>query len=87
MKETIADVSSASPSSERRQFVYIFVGIFYIDLGKTRIDFRGVGATDYKNVSVKIFNCSVNVKTKDCAQSRPFQHKLQHQLTAICRLN
>ena len=31
-----------------------------------------------RNVHVKICNCSVNVKTKDCAQSRPFQHKLQH---------
>ena len=31
-----------------------------------------------RNVRVKIFNCGVNVKTKDCAGSRPFQHKLQH---------
>ena len=31
-----------------------------------------------RNVFVKIFNCGVNVKTKDCAGSRPFQHKLQH---------
>ena len=28
-----------------------------------------------RNVPVKIFNCSENVKTKDCAGSRPFQHK------------
>ena len=27
-----------------------------------------------RNVHVKIFNCSANVKTKDCARSRPFQH-------------
>ena len=31
-----------------------------------------------RNVFLKIFNCGVNVKTKDCAESRPFQHKLQH---------
>ena len=31
-----------------------------------------------KNAPVKIFNRSVNVQTKDCAQSRPFQHKLLH---------
>ena len=31
-----------------------------------------------RNVLVKIFSCSVNVKTKDCARSRPFQHKLLH---------
>ena len=29
------------------------------------------------DVHVKIFNCSVNIKTKDCAQSRSFPHKLQ----------
>ena len=32
----------------------------------------------YRNVFVKILNCGVNVKRKDCAGSRPFQHKLQH---------
>ena len=26
----------------------------------------------------KIFNCNVNAKTKDCAGSRPFQHRLRH---------
>ena len=31
-----------------------------------------------RNVPVKIFSCSVNIKTKDCAPLRPFQHKLQH---------
>ena len=31
-----------------------------------------------KNIPVKIFNCSVNIKTKDFAGSRPFQYKLQH---------
>ena len=32
-----------------------------------------------RNVPVKIFNCSVKIKTKDCARSRPFQHKFyQH---------
>ena len=31
-----------------------------------------------RNVFVNIFNCGVNVKTKDCAGLRPFQHKLQH---------
>ena len=31
-----------------------------------------------RNVFVKTFNCGVNVKTKDCAGSRPFQRKLQH---------
>ena len=31
-----------------------------------------------RNVHVKIFNCSVKIETKDCARSRPFQHKLQH---------
>ena len=31
-----------------------------------------------RNVFVKIFNCGVNVKTKDCPGSRTFQHTLQH---------
>ena len=32
-----------------------------------------------RNFFVKILNCGVAVKTKDCAGSRrPFQHKLQH---------
>ena len=31
-----------------------------------------------RNVRVKIFSCSVNIQTKDCALSQPFQHKLQH---------
>ena len=31
-----------------------------------------------RNVFVKIFKRVLNVKTKDCAGSRPFQHKLQH---------
>ena len=31
-----------------------------------------------RNVRVKIFNCSEDVRTKDCTQSGPFQHKLQH---------
>ena len=31
-----------------------------------------------RDVFVKMFNCGVNVKTKDCAGSRPFQHKSQH---------
>ena len=26
----------------------------------------------YRNVPVKIFNCNVNIKTKDCAGSQPF---------------
>ena len=30
-------------------------------------------------VPVKIFNCGVNIKTKDCARSRPFQHKLERR--------
>ena len=29
-----------------------------------------------RNIPVKIFNCSMNIKTEDCAQSQPFQHKL-----------
>ena len=31
-----------------------------------------------RNVFVKTFDCGVNVKAKDCAGWRPFQHKLQH---------
>ena len=31
-----------------------------------------------RNVPVKIFNCSVNVKTKDSSQLWPFQDKFQH---------
>ena len=30
-----------------------------------------------RSVPVKMFSCNVNAKTKDCARSRRFQHKLQ----------
>ena len=32
----------------------------------------------HSSVPVKIFNCTVNIKTKDCARSWLFRHKMQH---------
>ena len=63
-------------------FVTFFVSLFGLDRAQTAIDFEITVVRVIKpikrNVPVKIFNCSVNVKTKDCAQSRPFQHELQY---------
>ena len=56
-------------------FLFAFLGLTLL---KQQLNLECVGATDQSNVFVKIFNCGMNVKTKDCAGSRPFQHKLQH---------
>ena len=59
--------------------LYVFVSLFGPDLAQTTIDFGMCWRNrPIEFVPVKIFNCSVNIKTKDCAPSRPFQHKLQH---------
>ena len=56
---------------------YIFLFPFVaLTLHKQQYNLECVGATDQSKRF--IFNCGVNVKTKDCAGLRPFQHKLQH---------
>ena len=58
--------------------LYMFVSIFGLDRVQTTIDFDVSEQLANGSVPVKIFNCSVNVKAKDCTQSRPFQYRLQH---------
>ena len=58
---------------------YMFLFAFLaLTLHKQQKNLECVGATDQSKRFVKIFNCGVNVTTKDCAGSQPFQHKLQH---------
>ena len=40
--------------------------------------FRRSPRSVYKIADIWNVSCGVNVKTKDCAGSQPFQHKLQH---------
>ena len=56
---------------------YVFASIFGLDPAQKTIDFKVLGQLTNRNVPVKIFNCSVNIKTKDCSRLRPFTHTLQ----------
>ena len=58
---------------------YMFLFAFLaLTLHKQQLNLECVEQLTNRNVFVKIFNCGVNIKTKDCTGSRPLQHKLQH---------
>ena len=70
MKATILNGYEARQTS----FLYVFV----VRKLCTNQTIKTLEQMTNRNVPVlKVFSCSVNVKTKDCARSRPFQRKIQ----------
>lgn len=64
------------PSWSQNSLLHDFVGVLYLDHAQTRVDFKMC----WNNWPIETFqlrlSALVNVKTKDCAWSRPFQHNL-----------
>ena len=58
--------------------LYVFVSIFRLDRAQTTMDFEmGWSNGEMETFLLRYSAVCVNVKTKDCSQSRPFQHNLQ----------